>query len=52
MLGVLGGWPGALMAQQVLRHKSNKASFQVAFWVSVVANVSVFLVVSSPILRR
>ncbi|RKX34036.1 MAG: hypothetical protein DRP64_20420 [Verrucomicrobia bacterium] len=23
-----GGWPGALLAQQTLRHKSSKAEFQ------------------------
>ncbi|MBT2341142.1 MULTISPECIES: DUF1294 domain-containing protein [Pseudomonas] len=27
-----GGWPGALLAQQVFRHKTRKVSFQVAFW--------------------
>jgi uncharacterized membrane protein YsdA (DUF1294 family)/cold shock CspA family protein len=30
-LGLAGGWPGAILAQQVLRHKSNKASFRSAF---------------------
>ena len=24
-LGLVGGWPGAIVAQQTLRHKSNKA---------------------------
>ncbi|NUT78536.1 DUF1294 domain-containing protein [Pseudomonas sp. C1C7] len=27
-----GGWPGALLAQQVFRHKTRKVSFQVLFW--------------------
>jgi uncharacterized membrane protein YsdA (DUF1294 family) len=36
---LVGGWPGALLAQGLLRHKSKKASFQVAFWMTVVANV-------------
>ena len=36
---VLGGWPGALMAQQVLRHKSSKLKFQKTFWLSVIANL-------------
>lgn len=31
-----GGWPGALVAQQVFRHKTRKASFQLVFW-SIVA---------------
>jgi uncharacterized membrane protein YsdA (DUF1294 family)/cold shock CspA family protein len=38
MLGLAGGWPGALVAQQVYRHKSKKQSFRSAFWFSVVVN--------------
>jgi uncharacterized membrane protein YsdA (DUF1294 family)/cold shock CspA family protein len=49
-LGLAGGWPGAIVAQQVLRHKSNKASFRSAFWGSVVLNVLIFIVLSSPLL--
>lgn len=30
-----GGWPGALLAQQVFRHKTRKVSFQILFWVIV-----------------
>ncbi|NWE41259.1 DUF1294 domain-containing protein [Pseudomonas yamanorum] len=30
-----GGWPGALIAQQVFRHKTRKVSYQVAFWLIV-----------------
>lgn len=30
-----GGWPGALLAQQVFRHKTRKVSYQVLFWVIV-----------------
>jgi len=32
---LLGGWPGALLAQQVFRHKTRKVSYQVVFWVIV-----------------
>ena len=35
---LLGGWPGALLTQQLLRHKTQKASFQVVFWLIVVAH--------------
>ncbi|MNN78749.1 hypothetical protein D3C81_1953310 [compost metagenome] len=30
-----GGWPGALLAQQVFRHKTRKLSFQGVFWIIV-----------------
>lgn len=35
---LLGGWPGALLGQQLLRHKTQKASFQVVFWLIVLAH--------------
>lgn len=43
LLSLLGGWPGALLAQQKLRHKSSKQEFRVVFWVTVLVNCSVFL---------
>ena len=41
-LAFVGGWPGALIAQQVLRHKSQKNSFQFVFWATVVFNCAGF----------
>ena len=38
---LLGGWPGALIAQQQFRHKTVKASFQSVFWVTVFINIAV-----------
>ena len=38
LLGLAGGWPGALIAQQLLRHKSKKASFRSVFWATVLIN--------------
>nr|WP_176518296.1 DUF1294 domain-containing protein [Pseudomonas faucium] len=29
---LLGGWPGALVAQQLFRHKTRKLSYQAVFW--------------------
>ena len=41
-LGLVGGWPGAIVAQQVLRHKTAKLTFRIRFWLSVAANVALF----------
>jgi uncharacterized membrane protein YsdA (DUF1294 family)/cold shock CspA family protein len=40
LFALIGGWPGALAAQRVLRHKSKKQSFQIMFWATVVLNCS------------
>jgi len=37
-IGLVGGWPGAVVAQRILRHKTRKQSFQLAFWVTAVLN--------------
>jgi uncharacterized membrane protein YsdA (DUF1294 family) len=34
----IGGWPGAFIAQQQFRHKTKKISFQIVFWLVVVAH--------------
>jgi uncharacterized membrane protein YsdA (DUF1294 family)/cold shock CspA family protein len=40
LLELLGGWPGALVAQRVLRHKTRKASYRIVFWMMVALNVA------------
>jgi uncharacterized membrane protein YsdA (DUF1294 family) len=47
--GFIGGWPGAIVAQQVLRHKTQKVSFREAFWVTVIFNVVLFVALSTPV---
>jgi uncharacterized membrane protein YsdA (DUF1294 family)/cold shock CspA family protein len=38
LVELLGGWPGALLAQQCLRHKTRKATYQLPFWAIVVVH--------------
>ena len=49
MLSIVGGWPGALLAQQVLRHKLVKAEFRSFFWGIVAFNVGAFIILCSPL---
>ncbi|MDB5823509.1 MAG: Cold-shock DNA-binding domain [Herminiimonas sp.] len=42
LFSLAGGWPGALFAQRLLRHKSSKESFQMRFWFTVVLNCGIF----------
>jgi uncharacterized membrane protein YsdA (DUF1294 family) len=41
LLALMGGWPGALVAQHLFRHKSRKPSFQLAFRATVAVNCAV-----------
>lgn len=38
MVALAGGWPGALIAQRIFRHKTQKQPFRTIFWLTVVAN--------------
>lgn len=40
LIALLGGWPGAYVAQRTLRHKSSKTSFKVTFWCMVALNLA------------
>ena len=42
-LGFVGGWPGAILAQQVYRHKTVTRPFRNRFWLSVIGNVAIFV---------
>lgn len=47
VLGLLGGWPGALIAQHYLHHKTQKLSFQLSYWFTVGLNLAGLLWLSS-----
>ena len=54
LLALLGGWPGALIAQQVFRHKTRKQSFRRVFRLTVIAHVLVtalLLALGDPAIR-
>ena len=48
LLSLAGGWPGALVAQQKLRHKSLKRKFRVVFWITVLLNCGGFAWLFTP----
>lgn len=41
LLELLGGWPGAWLAQLWLRHKTSKASYQLTFWLIILLHQAV-----------
>lgn len=40
LLALLGGWPGAILAQRLFRHKTGKRAFQRVFGVTVLVNAA------------
>ncbi|MCP4323953.1 MAG: DUF1294 domain-containing protein [Alteromonadales bacterium] len=44
ILSLVGGWWGALIAQQFLRHKSIKRSFLVVFALTLLLNISTLFI--------
>ena len=47
LFALAGGWPGALMAQQVLRHMTQMKAFRVVFWATVMLNCAAFVWIHS-----
>lgn len=43
LLALLGGWPGAMLAQSILRHKSKKQEFRIVFWLTVLLNCGFYI---------
>lgn len=48
LLALIGGWPGALIAQNHLRHKTRKQPFRTVFWGTVVVNCAVLTWLFTP----
>lgn len=40
---LIGGWLGAFIAQQKLRHKSSKSSYQFVFWIIVAVHIVIWV---------
>lgn len=51
LLSLMGGWPGALVAQQVFRHKTAKTSFRIVYWLTVLLNLGACLLLALPAQR-
>lgn len=47
-LSLLGGWPGATIAQIFLRHKTNKVTFKVTHWLTIAANCGIMYWLVTP----
>ena len=48
LLDLLGGWPGGLIGQKFLRHKSSKRPFQRVYWITVVLHCCALAWLLSP----
>ena len=51
LFALIGGWPGALIAQRKYRHKTRKASFRRVFWMTVALNCAVLGLIARAGLR-
>lgn len=43
VLSLIGGWPGALIAQETLRHKTRKQPFRLVHWLMILLNCGLFV---------
>jgi uncharacterized membrane protein YsdA (DUF1294 family)/cold shock CspA family protein len=48
LCSLIGGWPGAALAQKLVHHKSKKRSFQIVYWFTIVLNSIAFFWLLSP----
>jgi uncharacterized membrane protein YsdA (DUF1294 family)/cold shock CspA family protein len=52
LLGLIGGWPGGLIARHWLRHKTRKRSFILSFWFTAILNSAALVWYLSPFGQR
>ena len=50
-LELFGGWPGALAAQRLFRHKTQKLNYRLVFWSIVALHLSILTVLAFVWLR-
>jgi uncharacterized membrane protein YsdA (DUF1294 family)/cold shock CspA family protein len=48
LFSLVGGWPGAAIAQSFLRHKSKKIKFRVVYWITVIINCGILAWLLTP----
>ena len=48
LVSLLGGWPGAMVAQSMFRHKTKKMSFRAVYWLTVLLNCAGVMWLHSP----
>src|SRR5438093_9474395 len=46
LMAFLGGWPGALLGRRQFRHKTQRVTFRIVFWVVGMAHVGVAVAVA------
>ena len=52
LLALIGGWPGALLAQQQLRHKTRKQPFRLILWLMILVNFALFAWLFTPLVHE
>lgn len=52
LLSLIGGWPGAYIAQKLFRHKTKKASFQWVYKLTVLIHCTAIVMISVPNLSK
>lgn len=43
LIELAGGWPGSWLGQKYFRHKTQKLSYQIAFWIIAAVHATLWL---------